>query len=106
MLRSNRVYLALALVTTVAVGCGGSGDTAGTGGSGGLGSSSSSSSVSSSSSAASSSSGLTCTMGEGTVLAGTKLLFGEGNSGQWKKVGFNIDSLVSTGASKDVCKPN
>jgi hypothetical protein len=44
--------------------------------------------------------------GEGTVLAGTKLVFGEGNSGQWKSVGFNLDGLVSTAASKDVCKPN
>jgi len=45
-------------------------------------------------------------MGEGILLAGTKLTFGEGNSGQWKKVGINLDGLVSTAASKDVCKPN
>jgi hypothetical protein len=36
----------------------------------------------------------------------TKLSFGEGNSGEWKKVGFNIDGKVSTGTSTDVCKPN
>jgi hypothetical protein len=106
MLRSNRVYLALALVTTVTVGCGGGGNTVGSGGSGGQGSTSSSSAASSSSSAASSSSGLTCMAGEGTVLAGTKLLFGDGNSGQWKKFGFNLDGKVSTGSSKDVCQPN
>jgi hypothetical protein len=110
MLRSDRVNFALALVTTVAVGCGGGGDTGGSGGSGGHGGSTSSASVASSSSssdaASSSSGGLTCMSGEGVVLAGTKLSFGEGNSGQWKKVGFNLDGLVSTGASKDVCKPN
>lgn len=112
MLGSDRVQFALALVTTVAVGCGGGGDpvgTGGSGGSGGQGTSTSSSSASSSSSSASSSSstgGLTCTMGESTVLAGTKLSFGEGNSGQWKKFGFNIDGLVSIAASNDLCKPN
>ena len=35
MLRNNCVYLALALVTTAAVGCGDSGETPGAGGSGG-----------------------------------------------------------------------
>jgi len=48
---------------------------------------------------------LTCLPGEGTVLAGTKLIFGEGNSGQWKKVGYNLDGLVSTAGSKDLCQP-
>ena len=109
MLRSDRVCFALALVTTVALGCGGGGETVGTGGSGGkeMSTASASASSSSSSSATSSSTGgLTCMSGEATVLAGTKLFFGEGNSGQWKKVGTNIDGLVSTAASKDVCKPN
>ncbi len=106
MLGSDRVCLALALVTTVALGCGGGGDTVGIGGSGGQGTSTSSSSAASSGDAASSSSGgLTC-MGEGPVFAGTKLSFGDGNSGQWKKVGFNLDGLVSTALSQDVCKPN
>jgi hypothetical protein len=45
-------------------------------------------------------------MGEGTVLAATELFFGEGNSGEWKSVGFNIDNLVSTASSKDLCMPN
>jgi hypothetical protein len=111
MLGSNRVRFALALVTTVAVGCGGGGDTAATstsggGGSGQGGSTSSSSAASSSDAASSSTGGLTCAYGEGTALAATKLTVGEGNSGQWKKVGFNLDGLASTTASKDVCKPN
>jgi hypothetical protein len=112
MLGSNRVQFALALVTTVAVGCGGGGDTAGTGGttstSTGEGGTTTTSSASSSSSAASSSStgGLTCAAGEGIVLAATKLTFGEGNGGQWKKVGFNLDGLMTTTISTDVCQPN
>jgi hypothetical protein len=43
---------------------------------------------------------------EGTVLAVKELFFGEGNSGEWKKVGFNLDDKVSTGNSVDLCKPN
>ena len=116
MLGTDRVALALALVTAAAVGCGGGGDTAstststsgGAGGSGGSGGSSSSSTASSSSSTSASSStgGPTCTGLESTVLAATKLVFGEGSSGQWKQVGLNIDGLESTAASKDVCQPN
>ncbi len=112
MLRSDGVYLALALATAVAVGCGGGADTTGSGGSSssssGQGGSTSSASATSSSTGGSGGSGgaLTCMAGERTVLAGTKLLFGEGNSGQWKKVGFNLDNLVSTAGSKDVCLPN
>ena len=111
MLGTERVYWALTLVTTVAVGCGGGGDTVGAGGSAGQGGSTSSVSATSgesSSSAASSSStgGLTCAPGEGTAFVVNKLFFGEGNSGQWKKVGLNLDGLASTGASKDVCLPN
>jgi hypothetical protein len=119
MLGSNRVYLALALVTTAAVvaaaasGCGG-GDTvsttstsSGTGGSGGGGGGTSTSTASSSSDASSSSTGgLTCTAGEGVVLAVRKLTFGEGTNGQWKKVGVNLDGLDSTAASSDTCKLN
>ena len=112
MLRRDGVYLALALATTAAVGCGGGGDSVGTGGSGGHGGSTSSVSSTSSGSSSSgegtssSTGGLTCTSGEGVVLAGTKLFFGEGNNGQWKKFGFNIDGLVSNAASKDVCQLN
>jgi len=47
-----------------------------------------------------------CMTTDGITLAANKLLFGEGNSGEWKKFGFNIDGLVSTGSSKDVCKTN
>ncbi|MFT3771623.1 MAG: hypothetical protein QM820_39930 [Minicystis sp.] len=111
MLRRDRVSLALALATTVAVGCGSSGNNSGSGGQGGSPSSSStaessSSSSSSSSVSSSSSGGITCPTMEGPVYAGTKLMFGEGPNGQWKKVGINIDGLTSTGASKDVCQPN
>lgn len=109
MLGSDRVYLALGLVTTLALGCGGGVDTTGTGGNGGSGgattsASTSSTSTSSSSSSASSSSGAPVCMGEGPVLAVTKLLLGEGVNGQWKKFGYNIDGLVSSGASTDVCQ--
>jgi len=45
-------------------------------------------------------------MGDGVTLAITKLMFGEGNSGQWKKVGLNLDGLTSTAISSDVCQPN
>jgi hypothetical protein len=47
-----------------------------------------------------------CPPTEATAFALTSLTFGEGNNGQWKKVGFNLDGKVSTGASTDVCKPN
>jgi hypothetical protein len=42
----------------------------------------------------------------GTTFALTKLDFGEGTSGQWKTVGFDIDGLVSTAQSTNLCKPN
>ncbi|HVY49815.1 MAG TPA: hypothetical protein VHB21_28165 [Minicystis sp.] len=42
----------------------------------------------------------------GTTLALTKIDFGEGNSGEWKKIGFNIDGLNSTATSTDVCMPS
>lgn len=108
MLGNDRVYFAIALGTTVAVGCGGGGNMMGSGGHGGSTSSAStaSSSSSSSSAASSSSGGPTCKTAEGTALAATKLFFGEGDNGQWKKVGFNIDGLVTTGTSTNVCKPN
>ena len=110
MLGSNRVFFALALVTTAAVGCGGADTTGttstGTGGAGGEGTSSSTASSSSSAASSSSTGGLTCMSGEGIVLAATKLSFGAGNSGQWKKVGFNLDGLTSSVTSTDVCQVN
>ncbi len=113
MLGTHRIFGALALATGVvaAVNCGGNGDTTGSGGSGGQGGATASSSSASSSSMASSSSaggggGMTCPPTDGTTLAITKLDFGEGNNGEWKTLGFNIDGLVSTAASTDVCQPN
>jgi hypothetical protein len=114
MLKTNRIYWSLALVTTVAVGCvavgcGSDGDTVsttgatGTGGSGGT---SSSSSAESSSSSSGSGGAPACPTNEGTVFAVRELFFGEGNSGEWKSVGFNLDDKVSTGSSTDVCQPN
>src|SRR5262245_47024110 len=102
MLGMDRVYLALplALVTAAAVGCGGPSNE-GTGGSGGKGSSSSSSSstgggeggAGGDGGAGGEGAGLECPSGEGTVLAVSQLFFGEGTSGEWKKVGYNLDGL-------------
>nr|UZH23233.1 hypothetical protein [myxobacterium MSr12020] len=109
MLGNDRLSWALALATTVAVGCGGGGEAVSSGSGGGGGQGGSSSSMSSSSSSSSSSGvggGASCPTMEGTVLAVRQLYFGEGNSGEWKKVGYNLDDKVSTGLSKDLCQPN
>lgn len=111
MLGSYRVQLAFALVTAVAVGCGGGASTENSSGNDattGQGGSTSSSSAASSGSGGSGTGGSapTCAPEDHTVLAATELFFGEGNSGQWKKFGYNIDGLVSTAASKDLCMPN
>ncbi|MDI1428672.1 hypothetical protein [Polyangium sorediatum] len=115
MLRSNRVYLALALLTTAAVaeGCGGGEDNVGVGGNGGQGGSTSSMSSSSGTGgtggtggAGGAGGGVTCPDDQFTVFAVKELFFGEGNSGEWKKFGFNLDDKVSTGNSDDLCKPN
>jgi hypothetical protein len=112
MLGRDRLYWALALATTVAVGCGGNTDTPSSSGTGGHGGSTSATSGVGGSGGGSGGSGgsgggqATCPTNEGTVLAARKLIFGEGISGEWKKVGFNLDGKVSTGNSNDVCKPN
>lgn len=49
---------------------------------------------------------MSCVGTDNKVLAAHQLHFGEGNNGEWKMVGFNIDGLSSTGASLDVCQPN
>ncbi|MRG96997.1 hypothetical protein GF068_34490 [Polyangium spumosum] len=111
------MHWALAFVTTVitaaAVGCGGgvdSDNTGGRGGSGGAGGSTSSSSSSGSGGEGGDGGGggavASCPTKEGTVFAVRELFFGEGNSGEWKKFGFNVDGQVSTGLSSDVCMPN
>lgn len=114
MLRLSRVSWAFAIAITgvgaTAVDCGGGVST--TGGQGGTTSASSSSSSASSSSTAASSSSTSgggaapCPSKMGTTLALTKIDLGPGNNGQWKKIGLNIDGLVSTAASTDVCQPN
>lgn len=114
MLGSHRIHFALALATTVAVGCGNGESTDGSGGQGGSPTTSSSSTGGSStggsstggSSTGGAGGGLTCETGEGPVLAVSKLAFGDGSSSEWKGIGFNIDGLASTALSKDVCKPN
>jgi hypothetical protein len=111
MLRINYVYAGLGLAAAVvtAASCGGGGDTTGTGGTGGTGGSTSSvttvSSTVSSTAASTGSGGMDCAPTEGTAFALTKLSFGDGNNGEWKKVGFNIDGKVSTGNSTDLCMP-
>jgi hypothetical protein len=40
------------------------------------------------------------------TFAFTHESMGEGNSGQWKAVGFDLDGRVSTAASTDLCQPN
>jgi hypothetical protein len=113
MLESYRVqFAALALVTTVAAAAascsdGATTDPTGKGASTGQMGTTSTSSGSGGAGGEGGAGGSapTC-MGEGTVLAATELLFGEGNSGEWKAVGFNVDGLVSTANSKDVCLPN
>lgn len=113
MLRLARVREGLAIVTaiTALLACGddsapgGGGTTSSTGGAGGVGG------------AAGGAGGeggqgggeggvLMCDPGEGVTLALTELYFGEGNSGEWKSVGLNVDGLDSDGASTDVCQPN
>lgn len=111
MLGTNRFYSALALMTTVAVGCGGEASNVGVGGAGGTSSSMSSSSSGTGGAGGTggeggTGGGVTCPPEEATVFAVRELFFGEGNSGEWKKFGFNIDGKVSTGNSNDVCKPN
>jgi hypothetical protein len=41
-----------------------------------------------------------------TALAIKQLSWGEGNSGQWKSFGFDLDGKASTASSTDLCQPN
>lgn len=108
MLGHKRVQLALAVATVVAMGCSGDANTDGTGGNQGKGGEGGSMSSSSSSSSGTGGVGGApeCPTDEATVLAATELFFGEGNSGEWKAFGFNLDGLESTASSKDLCQPN
>ncbi len=47
-----------------------------------------------------------CAPEAGTTFAMTQLLFGDGNSGQWKSLGFDIDGQTWTAASTTHCQPN
>jgi hypothetical protein len=110
----DRILFALSLMAAVTAGCDGGQSTEGTGGKGGeVTSTSTSGGGGSGGSDGGGGSGgggaggaLTCPAGEGQVLAVSELSFGEGDNGEWKKVGVNIDGLVSTALSDDVCQPN
>lgn len=75
-------------------GSGGSGASAGTGGNAGVGGTGGSGGMP------------TCDPSQSPVFALSSVNWGDGNSGEWKHVGFNIDGLFSTGTSTDVCQPN
>ncbi|MBK8252222.1 MAG: hypothetical protein IPK82_06085 [Polyangiaceae bacterium] len=109
----SQVALAIALGALFTVGCDGdtTQTTSGTGGQGGETTSTSTTggsggTTTSTSSTGGTGGGLTCENNEGVVLAVTSLSFGEGDSGQWKSVGYNLDGLETTAVSKDVCQPN
>src|SRR5690349_3857056 len=116
MLKSDRVHLALALVTAVTMGCGGGETKTGTGGTGGQagettgwtggGSGGTGGVAGSGGSGGAGAMPVTCDKAENTVLGVSLLSFGEGDSGQWKTLGFDIDGLETTALSKDVCQPN
>lgn len=110
MLSNHRIGLALTAVAAVLVGsfagCSGEDPSTPKPTTSSSSTGSSSSTTSSSSSSSSSSGEAACPTQEGPVLSVKELYFGEGNSGEWKQVGFNLDGKESTGTSKDVCTPN
>jgi hypothetical protein len=118
MFGRDRARLALALVTTVAVGCGGGTDNTTSGGGGQGGGTATASTASSSSTTTTTATGSSSSSGgdwtvkpvehcpKSTVFAVSKLYFGDGNNGQWKTFGFNLDGKVSTAASTDLCQLN
>ncbi len=109
----NRFHWALAFVTAisagaVAVGCEGGEtkvDTTGAGGQTG-GTTSSSSTGGGGAGGDAGAPPVACPSNEGVVFAVNQLYFGEGPSGEWKKVGYNLDDKISTGKSTDLCKTN
>lgn len=107
MLKTNRVLWAFALVAAgvVAVGCGGDDSPSSDVGQGGHSSTTTTTTTTTTTSdTGGAGGGYVCPPGSGTTLALTKLTFGVGTSGQWKKVGLDLDGLVSTAASTDVCQ--
>jgi hypothetical protein len=112
MLNLGRFCGLVALLCTAAAAAAGCGDDDATpSGQGGAASSSSTTTSSATTSTSSSGGGGAggeeppCEPTEGVTLALTKLYWGEGNSGQWKKVGKNVDDLVSDASSTDLCIP-
>src|ERR1700727_1061521 len=114
MLGRERVFLALAIGTTLTVGCGG-GET-GTGGQGGTTTSTTTTTTTTTSSTSTGAGGDDTTIQanvpvvnlcpDSPVLAVERLYFGEGDSGQWKQYGFNIDGIFNTNAmSTNLCQP-
>jgi hypothetical protein len=119
MFGRDRFFLSLALLTAATVGCGSSGDTMGSGGQGGTTASSTTSSSTTTTSSSSTSGSGTGTGGttsfaehppvvnlctNTTVVAVDKLIFGEGDNGEWKQYGFDIDGLM-TSTPSTVCQP-
>lgn len=108
-MRRSSFWASLVVGGLVALGC----DDGNTG----QGGASSSGSTTASTSTASSVSSTTSTASAGTggaacagapdnVFALNVLRLGEGNSGEWKGYGFDLDGKSSTAVSTDVCKPN
>jgi hypothetical protein len=105
----GRAAVTVVLLTGVglAVNCGGdTSDATGGGGEGGQLATTTASSSSSSSCGTGGTGGTPCAATDGVVFALTSLDFGDGDNGEWKKLGFNIDGLTSTATSTDVCQPN
>jgi hypothetical protein len=99
MQNHERIMRALlwSAATTMALACGSSGDTSDAGADGG------SEAATISDAANDVSDAPACSV---ATFAMTKQVLGDGSSGQWMSLGFNIDGLVSTAASTDVCQPN
>jgi hypothetical protein len=115
MLDRNRIYFALGLVTMAGAAapaaCGGGSPTTGLGGQGGSTTSMSTTGGATTTSTTTSSSTTTtttlaCPSMMGTAFAVSQLSFGDGNNGEWKSLGFNIDGETWTAGDPKHCKPN
>src|SRR6185312_3714582 len=114
MLNRHRIYFALGLASMVGAAapaaCGGSSQSPALGGQGGSTTSSSSTGGTTTSSTTTTSTTTTTTLAcpsmMGTAFAVSQLAFGDGNNGEWKSLGFNIDGQSWTSTSTTHCKPN